>query len=148
MKKPTLVPHIVVRDGARALGFYESAFGAEVIDRSMTPDGSKLVHSEVRIGDSLMMVCDEFPEMGPGWLSPQSLQGTSVTLNLTVADADDACAKSVAAGAEVTMPVEDTFWGARFGKIRDPFGHEWTFSQEVRQVSEQEIAEATAALFS
>lgn len=140
MTYPTLVPHLIVNDGPKAMEFYKAAFGAEEVARNLTPDSGRLFHGELRIADSVLLLCDEFPEMDPSSRSPQSLGATSMTLDLMVEDADAACAKAVAAGATVTMPEQDTFWGARYGKITDPFGHHWAFNQQVRQVSAEELA--------
>lgn len=91
---PMLTPHRVVADGQKAMEFYKAAFGADEVARNLSPDGSKLFHGELRIGDSVLMLCDEFPDMDPVYRSPQHLGGSCVTLNLHVADADAACAQA------------------------------------------------------
>ncbi|HEY7912205.1 MAG TPA: VOC family protein [Blastocatellia bacterium] len=158
----TITPSIVVSDAASAIEFYKKAFGAEEIMRATTPDGSKVFHSQVRIGDSCFFVYDEFPQMseseggstgggdcgGARQLSPRSLGATTGALNLYVENADAAFEKAVSAGAQPLMPMEDAFWGDRFGMVADPFGHFWTFSTHMREVSPEEVAAAANEFFS
>ncbi|HOB33122.1 MAG TPA: VOC family protein, partial [Verrucomicrobiota bacterium] len=121
----TVTPYLVVQDAARAIDFYTKAFGAQEICRMPAPDGKKVMHAEVQIGTSRVMLADEFPE--GGWLAPQN--GTSpVTIHLYVEDADATFNQAVSAGAQVRMPLADTFWGDRFGTITDPFGHSWSIA--------------------
>lgn len=120
-----ITPHIVCRDAAKAIDFYRAAFGAEEIMRMPGPDG-RLMHASIRINGAVVMMHDEFPEHGG--LSPLSLGGTPVTIHLMVDDADAAAERAVAAGAAIVMPVEDQFWGDRYGVVKDPFGHHWSIA--------------------
>lgn len=138
----TLTPTIFVRGAAAAIDFYKQALGAEEVSRHTTPDGSKVLHGELRVGDSVLFICDEFPEMGA--ISPQTLNGSSVSFYLYVANSDESFNRAVSAGATVMRPVEDTFWGDRVGAISDPYGYNWNFSTHVRDVSPEEMAEAAA----
>jgi uncharacterized glyoxalase superfamily protein PhnB len=141
----TLTPHIVVRDGSGAIEFYRKAFAAEELMRMPGP-GGKLMHAELKIGDSIVMLCDEFPEMGA--LSPQALDGSPVTLHVYTRDADAAIEKAVSAGATVTMPAQDTFWGDRYGKVQDPFGHHWSIATHQEDLTPEEIGKRAAQAFS
>ncbi len=139
----TITPHIVVRGAAKAIDFYKRAFGAVELFRHATPDG-RLMHAEIRIGDSIVMIGDAFPEMGcagPEGHSP-------VTLHLYVPDVDAAFVRAVEHGATVKMPVADMFWGDRYGQLADPFGHSWSVATHVRDVSPQEMEKAAAEMFS
>ena len=135
----TLTPHLVCRDAAAAIAFYVKAFGAIEQGRLPGPDG-KLVHAMIRIGDSPLMLVDEMPEWGA--LGPQSLKGSPVTIHLYVEDVDAAVARAVDAGAKITMPVADMFWGDRYGQIEDPFGHHWSIATHIRDVSPEEMQAA------
>jgi PhnB protein len=140
----SITPHIVVRGADRAAAFYRDAFGAEELDRIPTPDG-RLMSVQLRIGDGLLHVADEFPEMGV--LAPPSIGGTPVALTLDVADAEAAFAQAVAAGAEVRQPLQDMFWGDRHGQLDDPFGHRWNVAQHLRDVPHDEVVAAAARAF-
>jgi len=131
----TLTPHVIVKGAGEAIEFYKKAFGAEEICRMPGPDGM-VMHAEVKIGGSVMMVADEFPSMGVR--GPQG--GSPVTLHLYVEDVDAAFEKAVAAGAQVSMPVMDMFWGDRYGKLTDPFGHEWSIATHKEDLTPEEIA--------
>lgn len=135
----TLTPYMTVRDAARAIEFYKQAFGAVEKGVMKGPDG-KVMHAELRIGDSLFMIADEFPEYGA--LSPQSTGGAGMGLHVYVEDADAAFDRAIGAGATVEMPVADMFWGDRYGKLMDPFGHKWSIATHVRDMSMTEIEEA------
>jgi PhnB protein len=135
----TLTPHLVCAGAADAIEFYKEAFGAVEQRRLATPDG-KLMHAAVRIGDSTLMLVDEFPEWGS--LGPKSLKGSPVTIHLSSDDVDAAVAKAVAAGATVTMPVADMFWGDRYGVVQDPFGHNWSIATHLKDMSPEEIEAA------
>lgn len=139
----TITPHLVCRGAADAIAFYGKAFGAVELARLPGPEG-KLMHAMVRIGDSNLMLVDEFP--GCGSLGPQPGQGSPVTIHLYVTDVDATVERAVAAGAKVTMPVDDMFWGDRYGRIEDPFGHQWSIATHIRDLSPQEIQAAVAAL--
>jgi uncharacterized glyoxalase superfamily protein PhnB len=136
----SLTPHIVCRDANAAMDFYVSAFGAVDSGRLPGPDG-RLMHGMMKIGDSSLMLVDENPEWNMS--SPLALGGTPVTLHLYVADADAALAQAVEAGATLTMPAADMFWGDRYGQVRDPFGHTWSIATHIRDVSPEEIQAAS-----
>ena len=138
----SVTPAIIVRDAAAAIDFYVRAFGAEEVTRLAGPDGS-IVHAELRIGDSMLMLGEE----NPAWdaRSPQTLGGTHGSLHLYVDDADAAFARAVREGATVRHPLEDAFWGDRYGKVTDPFGHEWGLATHVRDMTEAEVQAAGAA---
>ena len=135
----TVTPHMTVRDAARAIEFYKQAFGAEEKGAMKGPDG-KIMHAELRIGDSVIMLADEFPEFGS--LSPLSTGGTGIALHIYIEDVDSAFDRAVKAGAKVDMPVADMFWGDRYGKLSDPFGHKWSIATHIRDMSSEEIGEA------
>lgn len=135
----TVTAHLVCAGAAAAIEFYTKAFGATEICRIPTPDG-KLMHAAVRIGDSTVMLVDEFPEMGA--LGPKALKGTPVTIHLFVEDVDTFFARAVKAGATVRMPVQNMFWGDRYGQIEDPFGHSWSIATHLRDLTPEEIVEA------
>lgn len=141
---PAIVPHLVVRGGAEAIDFYIRAFGAEEVARMTMPDGKGIMHAELKIGTARIFICDETPTM-ERWVSPKSLNGTTVTLNLWTDNADQIFAQAVKAGAKVVMPLADMFWGDRYGRVTDPFGHEWAIAQHVRDLSPEEMAEAAAS---
>jgi PhnB protein len=140
--QPALSPHLVVDDAAAAIDFYVKAFGAVETGRVPRPDG-KLIHAAVAINGATVMLNDDFPEMTDGKsTTPQALGGTPVTIHLTVTDVDKKFQQAVDAGATVVMPLDDQFWGDRYGMIRDPFGHQWSLGQPVREVSYEEIQQA------
>jgi PhnB protein len=121
-----LIPHITVKGAAAAIEFYKAAFGA-VEEMRMPFGGDRLLHATLKIGESTLFLCDDFPEFCGGASSAPN--GPSpVTIHMCVPDCDAQMAKAVAAGAKATMPADDMFWGDRYGKITDPFGHEWSFS--------------------
>jgi len=136
----TITPHIVVNDAKKAADFYKRAFGAEVRGVAEGPDGH-VMHAEVKIGDSILMFNDELPE----WkvLSPTATNAsTCVTLHMYVEDADKAFATAVAAGAKVVMPLQDQFWGDRYGTVEDPFGHRWSIATHIKDQSPEEMKAA------
>jgi PhnB protein len=139
-----ITPHLVVQDAERATAFYANAFGAQEIERIPTPDG-RLMSVQLQIGDGVLHLADEFPEMNV--LAPPSVGGTPVVLALEVADADAVFAQAIAAGASVRQPLADMFWGDRHGQLDDPFGHRWNISQHVRDVPHDEVVAAAAKLF-
>lgn len=126
---PTVVPYLAVAGGVAALEFYVAAFGAKVLAREVTPDG-KLIHGRLRIGDSVLMVSDVFP--GADVSPPSSVGTTTVTLHLYSKNVDALWDRAVAAGAKVTMPLENQYWGERYGRLLDPFGHHWSLSMRVK----------------
>ena len=139
-----ITPHIVVQGAERAGAFYRDAFGADEVSRIPTPDG-RLMSLQLRIGDGVLHIADEFPEMGV--LAPPTIGGTPVVLALEVSDAEAVFAQAVAAGAQVRQPLADMFWGDLHGQLDDPFGHRWNVSQHLRDVSHDEIVAAAAQLF-
>jgi PhnB protein len=132
----SLTPFLTVRDAARAIEFYKNAFGAVERGVMKGPDG-KIMHAELMIGDSIVMLSDEFPEFGA--LSPQSTGGVGMGLHIYVDGVDAAFDRAVKAGAEVEMPVMDQFWGDRYGKLKDPFGHKWSIATHTADLSVEEM---------
>jgi uncharacterized glyoxalase superfamily protein PhnB len=138
-----ITPHLVCAGAADAIDFYTKAFGA--VEEARLPGANgKIMHALIRIfGDPVMLV-DEMPEHGA--LGPKSLKGSPVTLHLYVEDVDAAVKRAVAAGAKVTMPVDDMFWGDRYGRLEDPFGHHWSIATHKRDVSREEAQKAMEAM--
>jgi PhnB protein len=135
----SVTPHLVCAGAAKAIEFYKSAFGATEQGRLPGLDG-RIMHAALRIGDSTVMLADEMPEWGS--LGPKTLKGSPVTIHLYVEDADAFVERAVKVGAKVTMPVAEQFWGDRYGKIEDPFGHHWSVATHVRDVSTDEMQQA------
>jgi PhnB protein len=135
----TVTPHLVVRGAEQAIQFYQVAFGAEELVRMPTPEG-KLMHAEIKIGDCVVMLSDEFPELGSK--SPATLGGTASGLMIYSENVNQLWERAVKAGAVVEMPLADMFWGDRYGRLRDPFGQSWALAQHVRDVPPEEMAEA------
>jgi PhnB protein len=135
---PTLSTYLVVDGAARAIEFYERAFGAKERGRIDAPDGT-IGHAEVDFGDSLVMLADPSPQSNIK--SPNELGGISAAIFMYVDDVDAAVQRAVDAGATITQAVEDMFWGDRYGKVRDPFGHEWSIATRVEDISPEEMAE-------
>jgi PhnB protein len=134
----TLTPHLVCQDANSAIDWYVKAFGAVEVARMKGPDG-KLMHGQVKIGDSFMMLAEEFPAWGS--LSPTTLKNSPVFLHLYVPDVDASIAKAAAAGATVTMPATDMFWGDRYGQLVDPYGHKWSLATHVKDMTPAEMQE-------
>ena len=132
----TLTPFLTVRNAARAIEFYKDAFGATELGVMKGPDG-KIMHAELKIGDSVIMMSDEFPEFGS--LSPQSIGGSPMGLHIYIENVDAAFDRAVKAGAQVEMPVIDQFWGDRYGKLKDPFGHKWSIATHTKDLSMDEM---------
>ncbi len=132
----TVTPFLVVNGAARAIDFYQRAFGAKKIMQMNGPDG-KIAHAELKLGDSMIMLSDEMP--GNDIRSPQSLGGTSAGIFLYVENVDAVFKQAQSAGAKVVMPVADMFWGDRYGKLTDPFGHSWSLATHKEDVSPQEM---------
>lgn len=137
----SVTPYLIVDDGNAAIDFYKQAFGATEVLR--LPMGDKIAHAEVRIGDSIVMLSDEWPEMGK--LSPRSRGGSTAGLMIYLADVDAAFQRAMQAGATQERPVEDQFYGDRSGTVVDPFGHSWTLSTHVEDVPEDEMQRRMAA---
>ncbi len=142
----SVAPHLVVADAGEAIDFYSRAFGATEAFRMATPDGAKVMHAEIRIGDSPVMLAEEFASVGVS--APATLGGTSVTIHLYVDDVDKLVAQAEAAGAEVTMPPQDMFWGDRYARLKDPFGHSWSVATHIANPTPEEMAAAAKAMFS
>src|SRR4051794_39087242 len=140
----TVTPYMVVKNSRQAIDFYKKAFGAEELMFSTTPDGV-CMHADIKIGDSIVMLNDEFPKMDV--LSPLSRGGTSVTLHLYVPDVDAAFARAVAAGATVKMPPADMFWGDRYAQITDPFGHSWSIATRNEDPTPEQMQERMRKAF-
>lgn len=139
----TVTPHLICAGAADAIEFYKKAFNAVEAGRLPAPNG-KLMHAMIRIEGSAVMLVDEMPE----WcaMGPKSLKGSSVTLHIYVPDADAFFARAVAAGAKVIMPLADMFWGDRYGKLEDPFGHHWSIATHQRDLTSEEITAAMSKL--
>ena len=135
----SVTPHLICAGAADAIEFYKKAFGAVELARLPGPQG-KLMHAMIRIGDSAVMLVDESPECG--MLSPKSLKGSAVTIHLYVENADATIESAVTAGAKITMPVQDMFWGDRYGALEDPFGHRWSVGTHIRDVSMEDMQKA------
>jgi PhnB protein len=139
----SLTPHLICAGAADAIAFYVKAFNAVELTRLPGPQG-KLMHAMVRIGDSALMLVDENPQWG--LLGPKALKGSPVTVHLFVEDVDATVAQAVAAGAKITMPIADTFWGDRYAQLEDPFGHRWSVATHIRDLSPEEIQQGMAKM--
>jgi len=140
----TVTPYLIVRDAARAIDFYKAAFGAVELFRMADPATGKVGHAELRIGDSMVMLADEHPQMGA--VGPQSLGGTPVGLAVYVPDVDARFRQAIAAGAKEERPLQDQFYGDRSGTVIDPFGHKWTIATHIEDVSSEEMKRRLDAL--
>ncbi|WP_159587016.1 VOC family protein [Chelativorans xinjiangense] len=129
------VPHLVVEGAERAIAFYERAFGAKCESKHPAEDGTRLIHAHLLLGSGALFLHDDFPEFGEagGVKAPGRLGGTSLTVHLETDDADALWEQAVEAGAEIVMPLDNQFWGQRYGKLRDPFGHAWSIGGPVKQ---------------
>jgi len=141
----TVTPHLVCRGAADAMAFYQKAFGAREIMRMPMPDGG-IAHAEMQIGDSRIMLGDEAPAMGAS--APPTVGGSSVNIFLYLKDVDKVFAQAKAAGATVDMPPTDMFWGDRYAKLTDPFGHKWSMATHVEDVPPKEMARRSAEFMS
>ncbi len=139
----TVTPYLTVDDAVRALDFYKRAFGARETERMLGP-GGRIMHAEIRLGDSVVMLSDEMPGMST-CRSAKSLGGTTTQIFLYVPDVDTAFKRAADAGCTVTMPLADMFWGDRYGKLEDPFGHQWGLATHKEDVSPDEIRKRGAA---
>lgn len=136
-----VIPHLVVDGANNAVDFYKKAFNAQELHRMPAPDGKRLMHAAVMINGSMIFVCDDFPEWCPP-RSPKALKGSPVTITFYVDSVDAWLDRAKKAGAEVTMPAADMFWGDRYGTVRDPFGHEWAFCTHIKDQSPEEMMAA------
>ena len=142
------VPHLIVNDGMAALKFYAEALGAEPGHTMMAPDGKRVMHGELTLDGHKIFISDEFTaDEGGSCSTPQTLGGSCVRIMLMTDNADAVVERAVARGAKVIMPVRDMFWGARYGQIVDPFGHQWGINQQLREQSEAETNAAAEEFF-
>ena len=142
------IPHLIVDGATRAIEFYKEAYGAVELMRSPAPDGQRLMHAALKIGDSVIYLCDDFPEMCDGKSrNPLALGACSTTVHHYVEDCDAVIAQAEKAGAKVDMPPQDMFWGDRYGLVTDPFGHHWSFATHKKDMTPEEIAEAARSAF-
>lgn len=143
-----LIPHLVCAPCADAIEFYKKAFGAEEVGRMPAPDGTKIMHAAILIDGRPVFLADDFPEWCEGKSqSPKALGGTPVTLHRYVVDCDAAIQRAQEAGATITMPAADMFWGDRYGVVTDPFGHSWSLATHISDPTPDEVAEAARAMF-
>ncbi len=138
-----VTPHLICANASAAIAFYKNAFNAVEESRLPGPDG-KLMHASIRIGGALVFLVDEMPQWGA--LGPLALKGSPVTIHLMVEDVDTTFAQAVAAGAKVTMPVADMFWGDRYGQLVDPFGHRWSVATHQKDLTPEEIQRGMAQM--
>jgi uncharacterized glyoxalase superfamily protein PhnB len=136
----SITPHLICAGAAAALEFYKKAFQAVELLRLPAPDG-KLMHAQIRIGDSSVMLAEECAEWGS--LGPKALKGSSVTIHVYVEDADALFERAVKAGAKPVLPVSDMFWGDRYGVVEDPFGHRWSIATHTRDLTPEQIIEGS-----
>ena len=142
------IPHLIVSDGMAALKFYQEVFDAEQGHNMMAQDGKRLMHGELQLDGHLLFISDEFTrEEGGMCQTPQTLNGTSVRVTLMTDDADGVFQRATERGAEILMPLQDMFWGARYGQFRDPFGHVWGINQQLQQQTEAETNAAAEEFF-
>ncbi|HEX7337249.1 MAG TPA: VOC family protein [Gemmatimonadales bacterium] len=141
----TVTPTLFVAGAAQAIDFYKKALGAEERMRFPAPDGT-IMHAEIQIGDSILMLGDEMPE--PGGKSPKTLGGSPVSFFLYLDNVDAAWKRAIEAGGKEVMPLEDQFWGDRAGCFEDPFGHSWWLAQHLRDMTPEELSRAAEAHFS
>ena len=143
----SIIPHLIVKGGDAAIAFYKKAFGAQELSRSPAMDGKRVMHAMLKIGDSVLFLADEFPEMG-SCQAPPAQGGSPVTINLYVENVDKIFNQAVAGGAKVRMPPADMFWGDRYSQIIDPFGHVWAIATHIEDVPPEETAKRAKAFFS
>lgn len=136
----TITPFLIFQHAMDAIKFYKNAFGAEEVERHMTPD-NKVLHAVLKIGNSLFMLSDIMPEFESGVSTPRALKGTTALFHLYVEDVDAAFNQAIKAGAKVHMPVDDMFWGDRYGQLEDPFGHLWSIATHIAEPSMEEVEE-------
>jgi PhnB protein len=147
-ERPTFAPYLVVSNAAAAIDFYKKAFGAQELVRHSAPGTDKLMHAHLVVHGGHLMLSDDFSsQMGGKSETPEALGGSPVTFHLQVDNADGAWQKAVDAGAEITMPLADQFWGDRYGQLRDPFGHKWSIGQTKTAPTQTELEEGAKAAF-
>jgi PhnB protein len=141
----SITPHIIVNGAANAIEFYKKVFGAEQIGPVSTMPDGKVMHAHLKIGDSHLMMADEFPK--PGMASPQTLGGSPVVLTLYVPDVDATWKMATDAGAKALFPLSNQFWGDRYGMVQDPFGHMWALATHIEDLTPAEIEERSKSAF-
>lgn len=139
----SLTPHLICAGAADAIEFYKKAFHAVEVSRMPGPNG-QVMHAHLTIGNSALMLADEFPQMGG--FGPKTLKGSPVTIHLYVDNVDEVFSQAVAAGATVRMPVSDVFWGDRYGQVDDPFGHHWSIATHTRDLTPEQMMEGMKAM--
>ena len=145
----TVTPHLVLSDASKAIEFYKKAFGAQEMSRLPAQDGKRLMHACIQIGDSRVFLADDFPEYCGGMpRTPEALKGSPVTIHLYVEDIDAVFKQALDAGATELMPPQDMFWGDRYGRLMDPFYHQWSLATRIKDMQPAEMAEAAACAFS
>ncbi|SRR5713226_2392295 len=145
---PPVTPHLAVSNAAAAIEFYKKAFGAEETERHLAPGTAKIMHARLLVNGGVVMLSDDFSaEFGGESSTPEALGGSPVTLHLNLSDVDAFWERAVEAGAIVTMPLKDQFWGDRYGQLKDPFGHKWALGQKKKELSAAELAEAAKQAF-
>lgn len=143
-----LIPHLVCNGATKAIEFYKKAFGAELMHSLPAPDGQRIMHAALRLGNSMFFLVDDFPEFCDGQSeSPHALKGSPVTIHRYVPDVDAAVNRAVEAGATVLMPVADMFWGDRYGVIKDPFGHKWSIATHKKDLTPEQMQTAMKEAF-
>ncbi len=141
----SITPYLVISGAAKAIDWYKQAFGAQQTLRMEDPTTGKIGHAELKIGDSYIMLADEYPDMG--YRSPKTLGGAGISLLLYVKDVDGTVKQAVDAGAKLDRPLQDQFYGDRTGTIQDPFGHVWTIATHIEDVSPEEMLERSKKAF-
>lgn len=141
----TLTPYLVIDGVDKAIEFYQRALGAELTSRLPGPDG-RILNAQMRLGTSMFMLADEYPEWGS--VGPLKLGGSATSTHIYVEDVESAWRRAIDAGAEIMMPLDNTFWGDRFGAFRDPFGHKWTIASHVRDLTPEEMQAGAEDAFS
>ena len=141
----SITPYLVISEAAKAIDWYKQAFGAQQTLRMEDPTTGKIGHAELKIGDSYIMLADEYPDMG--YRSPKTLGGAGISLLLYVKDVDGTVKQAVDAGAKIERPLQDQFYGDRTGTIQDPFGHVWTIATHIEDVSPEEMLERSKKAF-
>jgi PhnB protein len=141
----TVTPYLAIKGAAKAIEFYKKAFGAKELSRNILPDG-RILNAQIKIGDSIVMLSEEFP--GSDVKSPASIGTSTVTLHVYSKDAEKLWQRALSSGAKITMPMEDQFWGERYGQLTDPFGHHWSISKRIKMSPEEMETKRTAAFAS
>lgn len=139
----TVTPYLVISGASRAIEFYKKAFNAKVLSRNALPDG-KILNAQIKIGDSIVMLSEEFPSSDAK--SPTSLGTSTVTLHIYSKDAEKLWQQAISAGAKITMPMENQFWGEHYGQLADPFGHRWSISKQVKMSAKEMETKRKAAM--